>query len=183
MATLQTTSVSGNITGVNHFISQNGGMTDWQKISHCANAQDTNECNPVYSCGYIHIRTPLPADASATSIGWIPMCMEVVGYHTYSAERFHDFKAIINTTGDGNNTYYTPTIRSNRGNSVGGSIAAPVFYRSNSTYGGYRRTCLVLPKIGCCCTGYIWIRWNVNYGYRTDYAWATIGQAGTTAYW
>jgi hypothetical protein len=95
--------------------------------------------------------------------------LEVVGYHSYSGERWHDFKAIVNTTGDGNNTWYGSQIRVNTGNAA----SNPYVYRSTSTYGGYRRMCFAIGKISCCCTGNLWVRVWTNSGFRSQYAWAT----------
>jgi hypothetical protein len=167
MASLQGTSVSGEITGTSGVYKPGGAQTPWYRIQHCADATSTSICNPTYSCGWFHIRTPLPATNAASGIGWNPNILEVVGFHTYGGENYHDFKAITNNSGYGDNTWYGSQIRSNQGNS------APIVYQSTNNYGGLKRVCIALPKSGCCCQGWVWVRWTNNSGYRADFAWAT----------
>jgi len=59
----------------------------------------------------------------------------------------------------------------------------PLFYKSSNTYGGYKRLCISMQKIGCCCVGWSWIRWWGNStatGLWDNYAWATQGAANRT---
>ena len=144
--------------------------SEWVKLSHCVcpSSDGTSDCIG-NGRAFLHVRTPIPADATIGNIGWIPWMLEVTGYHTYSGERFHDFKAIVNTTGDGNNSFYGSQVRVNRGN----GNSQPYVYRSNSTYGGYRRLCFAVGKISCCCTGYLWVRAWFQLTHRTAYPWAT----------
>ena len=172
------TTVNGNFTSNTALIDGQSDMTEWQQLSHCVcpAADGTSDCIG-NGRAYLHVRTPWPADAPA-GVGWAPYMLEVVGYHSYSGERWHDFKAIVNTTGDGNNTWYGSQIRVNTGNAA----SNPYVYRSTSTYGGYRRMCFAIGKISCCCTGNLWVRIWTNSGFRSSYAWATTtGDDNSTA--
>jgi hypothetical protein len=141
-------------------------MTEWYNIYHCTN--DT-----VDSAGWIHIRTPIPADANA-GVGWIPYMLEVKGYHTYGGEYSGRWGAIVNTTGDGNNSWYGSQIKYNNSN------YSPYVYRSTNTYGGYTRMCFAMSKNGCCCNGWLWVRMNINNGFRNSYPWGKIGTTSQT---
>ena len=169
MAILQSTTVSGTVKGQSFLLDGQSDVSEWYQLNHCVcpASDGTSDCIG-NGRAYLHVRTPIPADAAA-GMGWNPYMLEVVGYHSYSGERFHDFKAIVNTTGDGNNTFGGSYIRVNSGNAA----SNPYVYRSNNTYGGYRRMCFAVGKISCCCTGRLWVRWWTNSGYRTNYAWAT----------
>jgi hypothetical protein len=183
MAILTTTSVNGIISATGGVFPQGDGMTPWYRLYHCADATSTAICNPVFSCGWLHIRTPIPADAGSGefsgsptgTVGWNPSVLEVMGFHTYSGEHTHNFRAIVNTRGDGSNTFDV-TIHSNVG-----SNSNPSVYRSNSTYGGKRRVCIAVNKIGCCCVGWIWVRWRANTFARADHPWATGANSSAAA--
>ena len=150
-------------TGI-HFPSGES-MTEWYNIYHC-----TGET--LDSAGWIHIRTPIPADA-AGGVGWTNYMLEVKGYHTYGGENAGQWQAIINTTGDGNNTFQH-VIRWNQG------TYSPFVYRSNSTYGGFRRMCFSMQKSGCCCNGWLWVRININHQFRESFPWGKIGTNSQT---
>ena len=174
MANLTSSTVSGNINATGGVYRQGGNQTPWYRLYHCADATSTSICNPTYSCGWFHIRTPLPATNEAGGIGWNPNIVEVVGFHTYSGENTHDFRAIVNNSGYADNAWFGSQIRSNQGNS------SPVVYQSTSNYGGLKRVCIAIPKSGCCCVGWVWVRWWNNSNYRADYAWA-YGANSTSA--
>jgi len=170
VASLTSSTVSGNITASGGVYKAGGNQSPWYRIQHCADATSTSICNPTYSCGWLHIRTPLPATNEAGGIGWNPNIVEVVGFHTYGGEYTHDFRAIANNSGYADNAWFGSQIRSNQNyGSTGGNL--PVVYQSTSNYGGLRRVCIALPKAGCCCQGWVWIRWWNNSGYRGDFAW------------
>jgi hypothetical protein len=178
LAQLQATSVNGTISASTGVWPAGEDFTPWYRLYHCADAENSTECGSLrYSCGWLHIRTPLPATAAA-GLGWSPMMVEVKGFHTYSGETTHDFKAIVNSTGDGNDSWYGSQVRVNIG-----SASTPFVYRSNGTYGGFRRTCIAVPKIGCCCVGWIWVRWGPNSGFRADFPWATVGVSNNRVYY
>jgi hypothetical protein len=169
MANLQATTVSGDVRGQSFLLDGQADMSEWYQLNHCVcpSSDGTSDCIG-NGRAFLHVRTPIPADAPA-GLGWNPYILEVVGYHTYSGEYFHDFKAVVNTTGDGNDSFYGSNIKTNKGNSG----SNPYVYRSSSTYGGYRRLCFAVGKISCCCTGNLWVRWWTNSGYRSNYPWAT----------
>jgi hypothetical protein len=161
MASLTDSTVSGLLqTNGVHFPSGES-MTEWYPGYHCA-ADPSN---------WMHIRTPIPADASA-GVGWIPYMLEFKGYHTYSGEYAGRWGAIVNTTGDGNNSWYGSQIKYNMGNYT------PYVYRSDNTYGGYRRMCFSVQKVSCCCNGWWWARVNMNHQFRASHPW---GQTGTNS--
>lgn len=163
----QTTAGKTTVTGA--VLPSQINSSEWIKLSHCVcPAPDgTSDCigngRP-----YLHVRTPIPADNAAGNIGWIPWLLEVTGYHTYSGERFHDFKAVVNNNGY-DDSFYGSQVRVNRGN----GNSQPYVYRSSSTYGGYRRLCFAVGKISCCCTGYLWVRAWYQLTHRISYPWAT----------
>ena len=176
MATLQeTTTTSLEAPGI--YI-EGSGMTQWYKFYHCLDAENTSLCNPTYSCNWIHIRTPIPANATASGIGWNPSMIQVIGFHTYSAELWHDYSFVINTTGDGNDNWYGSQIRVNKGNTE-----APVVYRSTNTYGGFQRVCITMRKYPCCCVGWYWVRFRNSgaAGYRNNFAWAQLARNSSAA--
>ena len=177
----QNTTINGNMLGSTAILDQQSDKTEWYQMNHCICPGDPapapSDCRGT-GLAYLHVRTPIPADASA-GMGWNPYMLEVVGYHTYSGEKFHDFKAVVNTTGDGNNTFYGSYIRVNRGNAG----SSPYVYRSANTYGGVRRMCFAVGKVSCCCTGNLWIKIWTNAGYRADYAWGSWHSNSNTAYW
>jgi hypothetical protein len=158
--------VNGRLTVTGVIKQQGEDISPWHYMSHCANGTDTT---PNYAGGRLHVRTPIRADNS--HIGWNPIIMEVRGYHTYSGEATHNFKAVLNTNGY-NNDWYGSQIKADSGyNSL------PLVYKSTNTYGGYHRVCFSVTKIGCCCTGHIWVRfWNNTVSAPYDYAWATEGR-------
>lgn len=172
MASLTNTSINGIIRARDGVYPAGSNVTPWYRIYHCADGTDTN---PVYAGGWLHIRTPLPATNAAPGMGWNPSIVEVVGFHTYDGGYTHDFKTVINSSGYSDNSWYSNTTV-NVGNTT------PYVYRSSGTYGSYQRVCIAVPKVGCCCVGWIWVRWWGNSGYRDNYAWATIGRANNTAY-
>ena len=182
MATLSSSTVAGNVSGASYILDSSTDMSEWYKLSHCiCDGSAYSDClGTGYS--YLHVRTPLPTKI-ADGMGWNPYIIEVVGYHTYSAECFHDFKAIVNTNGY-DDTFYGTQVRINR-SGAGGLMtpaSSPYVYESASTYGGKKRLCFAVRKIACCCTGYIWVRWWTNAGKRTDYSWATFHSNSQTSY-
>ena len=184
MASLQSSTISGNLTGANYILDNSTDMSEWYILSHCI--CDGSQISDCLGTGHpwLHVRTPLPTKI-ADGMGWNPYIIEVVGYHTYSAECFHDFKAIVNTNGY-DDTFYGSAVRINRSGAGGAMTPAssPYVYESSTTYGGKKRLCFAVRKISCCCTGYLWVRWWTNAGKRTDYSWATFhSNSGTTAYW
>lgn len=180
MADFQNTSSNAELTVNGYGVRQGGNsdVTPWKYLHHCANATSTSICNPTYACGRFHVRTPLPADTS--SMGWNPIVLHVVGYHSYSGERFSDWKALLNVDGS-NNNWYGSQIFSNRGNSSYPSD--PYVYRSNGTYGGKQRVCFAVNKLGCCCNGWIWVRWFHRSSFFNDHPWAQVGMADNTHAW
>lgn len=159
MASLTDTTINGDLTINGHTYRSGGDITPWYQLSHC----------PAYtltSTARLHIRTPLPADN--VSMGWNPIILEAVGYHSYSGEFVEDFKALLNTNGY-NNGWFGSQIMVN--DSLANS--QPYVYRSNNTYGGYTRVCLSVSQLYCCCTGNLWIRWWNGSGWFEDYPWAT----------
>lgn len=178
MATFRSTELN-NLVASGAVLDSQSANSEWIKLSHCVcpAADGTSDCIG-NGRAFLHVRTPIPADATIGNIGWNPYILEVVGYHTYSGERFHDFKAVVNTTGDGNNSWYGSQVRVNSGN----GNSQPFVYRSNSTYGGYRRLCFAVGKVSCCCTGYLWVKFWVQAGYRNHFPWATTtGDTNSTA--
>jgi hypothetical protein len=176
VASLQSSTVNGIINATTGVYAAGGNTSPWYRMYHCADATSTSICNPTYSCGWLHIRTPLPATQAAGGIGWNPNIVEVVGFHTYSGEVTHDFRAIVNNSGDANDSWFGSQIRSNQSNH-----SSAVVYQSSSAYGGFRRVCIALPKIGCCCVGWVWVRWWNNSGYRANFAWAVGANSSSAA--
>ncbi len=170
MAVLSSLSANGTLTA-SSIVNTAQDYTPWYRIYHCVDATDTSICNPVYSCGYSHVRTPLPADTNGPT--YIPTMLEVIGFHTYSGEYTHYFKSIINV--DTSNNFQANT-RINLGN----EDVAPRVYRSDGTYGGKRRVCFAMRKYGCCCVGWFWVRWRMNAGYFDDYAWGHAAYNNST---
>jgi hypothetical protein len=80
MAVLSSLSVNG-ILQANSIVSSAQEYTPWVRMYHCADADSTSICNPVYSCGWLHVRTPLPATSVVQNL---PSMLEVIGFHTYS---------------------------------------------------------------------------------------------------
>ena len=178
MATLQATNFTSTLQ-INGY-QQEGSQSDvtpWWYSSHCANADSTSECNPTYSCGWLHVRTPIRADT--TMIGWQPVILHVVGFHSYSGERMSDWKALLNVNGS-TNGWYGSQIMNDRGNGSSGP-AEPYVYRSANEYGGHQRVCFSIRKIGCCCTGWLWVRWYNRASFWNDHPWATKGMASQQA--
>jgi hypothetical protein len=177
VSTLQSiTNTAGGLKSTGNVWPAGSNQTPWYRLYHCADGTDTT---PAYAGGWLHIRTPYPATNAASGIGWNPNIVEVVGFHTYSGEYTHDFKAIVNNSGYSDNTWYGSQIKVNKGN----DSSTPVVYQSSSQYGGYQRVCIAVQKNGCCCVGWIWIRFWNNSGYWNSYPWATVGRASSTAYY
>jgi hypothetical protein len=185
MANLQATTVNGNFTANSGKVFDSGSaFTPWYKLSHCDCSSDPTGNSDCLGTGhpYLHVRTPIPADNTHSGIGWIPMMFEVVGYHTYSGERFHNHKWVVNIRGDNNGFSATQLSNQNNVNDAGNSIGWTGYnlYRSASSYGSKKRVVLVVPKVNCCCTGFLWVRWSVTQQYRNDHAWATQHFNSTT---
>lgn len=162
---------------------QNTGMdiTEWTQLYHCANASSTTVCNPVYACGYLHVRTPIPATVTHTAM-W-----QIMGYHSYSSEMWQDNKTIVRCNTSGVVGYQT--YESNNAANSGFTAASPYFYTSSSNYAGYsggstKRICFSINKYGCCCNGWLKIRLmggNMSQYWSIDgLGWGTIGGATQT---
>jgi len=176
MASLGNTIVDGNMEFQKVYHSY-GDYTPWQQFTNCANTTSTSICNPVYACTWLHIRTPLRLENNS-GLGWNPGIVECVGYHTYGGDYTHDYKWVYNINGyDG--SWYGNQLKINVGYNVTGGNA-PVMYRSSSYYNGYRRLCLAIKKVGCCCNGWVWVRWWKNASLWNDYPWATVGHNNET---
>lgn len=185
MANLQATTVNGNFTTDSGKVFDSGSsFTPWYKLNHCDCSSDPNGASDCLGTGhpYLHVRTPIPADNTHSGIGWLPMLFEVVGYHTYSGERFHNHKWVVNVRGDNNGFSATQLSNQNNVDNSGNSIGWTGYnlYRSASTYNSKKRIVLVVPKVSCCCTGFLWVRWSVSAQYRNDHAWATQHFNSTT---
>jgi hypothetical protein len=173
MATFNTdTTIAGDLTNSSAILDGQSDTTEWYQLNHCVcpAADGTSDCIG-NGRAFLHVRTPWPTEQSA--VGWAPYLLEVVGYHTYSGERFHDFKAIVNTAFDsgagGIGSFYGSYVRVNTGNAA----SQPYVYRSDNSYGGSRRMCFAIGKVSCCCTGNLWVRIWTNSGFRSNFAWAT----------
>ena len=166
MATFNNTTITGNMYSNSAVLDSFSDTTEWYRIDCC-----------VGSGSYIHVRTPWPANDA--SLGWIPYMLEVVGFGGGTANAYqYDFKAIVNTSGDGNNTWYGSQVK------VGNNIThAPYVYRSSSSYGGYSRMCFSIKRPYTTCPGggtYVWVKiWEYS-GYRTSYAWAVTSTSSST---
>lgn len=153
--------------GGNGLLQMNGSdITPWRYFSHCEDATTTTECNPLHSCQRLHIRTPIPLSTGA--ISYNPLILEVIGYHTYSGEHTSSWAALCDVRGSdgvfGSSMMWDHT--------AGTSYPSdPYIYASTNTYGGHKRLCFSVNKEGCCCTGYIWIRWRNYATYWDHYAW------------
>lgn len=167
MATLSSTTVNGTLKAAS-IVNTAQDYTPWYRISHCLNSDSSSICDPIWSCGYIHVRTPLPADYNS-GVTWTPSMLEVIGFHTYSGEYTHYFKAIVNVS---DTNTFAANVRINLGN----TDVAPRVYRSDSQYGGKNRVCFAMRKYPCCCVGWFWVRWRKNASFFDDYPW------GLTAY-
>lgn len=177
MANLVSSTFSGNLTGASFVLDGQSDMSEWYKLSHCICDGSANSDCLGTGYAYLHVRTPIPTKI-ADGMGWNPYILEVTGYHTYSGEYFHNFKAVVNTNGY-NDDFYGSNVVINRGNAA----SSPYVYESASTYGGKKRLCFAVGKVSCCCTGYLWVRWWTNAGKRTDYSWGTFHANSNTAYW
>lgn len=166
MATLQQTTINTGLKTTSFMRDTGSDISEWYKLSNCDCHSGVDGRSDCVGNGHpwLHVRTPWPADNTSIS-SWNPYIIEVVGFHSYSGEKFHDWKGVVNT--DNNNNFYGANVRSNTGND------SAHFYRSSNTYGGYRRLVVVVEKISCCCAGSLWIRARQNSGFRADYAWAT----------
>jgi len=178
MASLQSIALGGNPLNVTGGIfQQGGGCTPWTRLYHCGDCPSTADCNPTYSGGYLHIRTPIPCE-SYSSIRNVPFMFEIIAFHTYSGEYTSDFKFIINIDGSDN---LESSGRVNAGSY--GLSYEPYFYKSSSTYGGYKRLCFSVQKIGCCCVGWIWMRWwgdSTATNLWNHYSWGQTGAGNRT---
>ena len=136
MATFNNTTITGNMYSNSAVLDSFSDTTEWYRIDCC-----------VGSGSYIHVRTPWPANDA--SLGWIPYMLEVVGFGGGTANAYqYDFKAIVNTSGDGNNTWYGSQVK------VGNNIThEPYVYRSSSSYGGYSRMCFSIKWISVTVLG------------------------------
>lgn len=176
MASLQSISLGGNYISAGNIHQEGGGCTPWTRIWHCGDCPSTSDCNPTYSGGYLHLRTPIPCE-SYSAIRNVPFMIEITAFHTYSGELTTDCKAIINIDGSDN-------LESNvRVNVSYGLSFEPYFYKSSSSYGGYKRLCFSVQKIGCCCVGYLWVRWwggPTATSLWNNYSWGTVGAANRT---
>ena len=173
MATLQATTINGDLQASNGKVYDSGSsFTPWYKLNHCDCHSLIDGRSDCLGTGYpyLHVRTPIPADNTTSGIGWMPAMLELVGYHTYSGEKFHNHKWVLNTRGDNNG--FSATELSHQATSAGFSSSYNV-YRSASTYGGLKRVVMVMPKVACCCTGFLWVRWSISSQYRNHHAWAT----------
>lgn len=166
MAVLTDLSINGELRA-SSILNTGQDYTPWYRIYHCVDSTDTSICNPTYSCGYIHVRTPLPADYNS-GVTHIPSLLEVMGFHTYSGEYTHYFKAVVNVD-SGNN------FQANKRIDIGNEDVKARVYRSSSQYGGKNRVCFSMRKYPCCCVGWFWVRWRMNAGFFEDYPWATLG--------
>lgn len=171
MAVLTSLSSSGVIQA-SSIVNTAQDYTPWYRIYHCVDADSTSICNPTYSCGYCHVRTPIPADVNS-GVTNIPSMLEVIGFHTYSGEYTHYFKAVVNVN---ENNGFTANVRVNLGN----EDVAPRVYRSDNQYGGKNRVCFSMRKYGCCCVGWFWVRWRMNAGYYEDYPWGFSAYSDST---
>lgn len=141
-------------------------ITEWTAFTHCSTPDNAN---------FLHIRTPLISDtASSGNISaYRPVAIEIYGYHNYAAENFHDCTVVVNTPSNGS---FQANLRSDNNNHSSLTV-----YRSGSTYNGYNRVCLSVPKSTCCCVGALWIRFRWWNGLPTDnYAWGHTGTYNTT---
>ncbi len=175
MANLQATTVNGNVSATALLDSQ-ADISEWQQIGHCV--CDGSSISDCLGTGHpwLHVRTPWPVNSSA-GMGWNPYMLEVVGYHSYSGECFHDWVAVVNTNGYTEDGFYGSNIRINRSTTA----SDPYVYASANAYGGYKRMCFSMRKISCCCTGNFWVRVRQNgLAYRTQYPWATFHNASQT---
>ena len=178
MASLQSISLGGNSLNVTGGIRQiGGGCTPWTRLYHCGDCPSTSDCNPTYSGGYLHIRTPIPAEGF-TSIYSVPFIFELTAFHTYSGEYTHDFKYSM-FVGAGGTFFVSPA--SNAGSY--GLTYEPYFYKSTNTYGEYKRICFSIQKVGCCCVGWVWMRWWGNATITNlwnHFAWGQTGAGNRT---
>ena len=129
------------------------------------------------SDGFLHVRTPIPADASV--IGWNPIILEVLGgegvdSNNALADIHHEFKALLNTSAA--NDWYGSQIMNNSGTN-----STPFVYRSASTYGGKTRVCFAIPRKDPCANGNIWVRWWNKSDVHSDYAWGTTTSSSSTS--
>ncbi len=129
----------------------------------------TDHCTTPDGASYLHIRTSINADAA-----WAPKLIEVKGFHSYGAENYSDFRAVVNTNDTGTFGY---VIRANNGNTT------PVFYRTTNLYNGHRRVAFCVPKQGCCCVGRIWVKIYHGNGGKDDTPWDKTGTYNTSAAW
>lgn len=177
MANLVTTTVNGNVSATTILDTQSD-TSEWYKLGHCVcDGSAYSDCLGT-GYNYLHVRTPWPINSSA-GMGWNPYILEVVGYHTYSGERFHDWVAVVNTNGYTETGFYGSYVRINRSLTT----SDPYVYASSNNYGGYQRMCFSMLKVSCCCTGFFWVRVRQNGagGYRTQYPWATFHNNSQTA--
>jgi hypothetical protein len=169
MASFVSTTVTGNLTTTYGIRRVDSDMSNWYQFFHCADAPDVS---PSYAAGWIHVRTPIPATVSGGLIANIPVVIEVSGYHTYSGEYTHNFKLIITVnSGDTMNA----VVRGNLGNDNPSTQLRA--YQSSSLYGGTKRLCFAMPKMGCCCNGWFWVRFRGYSSFANSFPFATTGGA------
>jgi len=170
MAQLQTTQVNGllRVNGGMHR-SGNSDITEWHRFYHCVCPDTTTGPSDCRGTGlpFLHVRTPIPADVDG--IGWNPIILEVKGFHSYSGEYTHDWKALLNINGYNNAWFGSQIMNNNGAGSAGGS--EPYVYRSTNTYGGRQRVCFSMRKISCCCVGWYWVRWYNRSDHRNSFPW------------
>ena len=181
MANISSAALGGNSLAVSSGIVQTGGgCTPWMRLYHCGDCPSTADCNPTYSGGYLHVRTPIPCE-SYSAIRNNPLMLELMAFHTYSGEYTSDFKTVVNIDGSDNLEY---NVRVNAGSY--GLSYDPYFYKSSNTYGGYKRLCFSTQKVGCCCVGWLWVRWWGNataISLWNNYAWGQTGASQRTNTW
>jgi len=85
MATLQSMALGGNplnVTGGIH--QQGGGCTPWSRSYHCGDCPSTSDCNPTYSGGYLHYRTPIPCEGYSMNLYSISHQIHMVDINDYA---------------------------------------------------------------------------------------------------
>lgn len=173
MANLTSTTFNGNSLNVTGGIHQmGGGCTPWMRLWHCADCP-VNDCSPTYSAPYLHVRTPISLAGY-----YSPFMFEISSFHTYSGEYTLDSKTIISS--QYNYILHSKTFVKNGNIS---NVNMPYFYISDLVYGASKRMCFSINKVGCCCVGWLWVRWwgDTSITSQFDsYAWATRG--GTNFY-
>lgn len=179
MAYLTSLDTGGNPLTVNSGIYHTGGgASSWVRHLHCGNARpehDRSENNLYpYAGGYLHFRTPLPAEGSL--IRGQTFQFEIVGFHTYGGSYMYDTKDILHV--DGNDVFQVNYGSGAELTTYG--VPTRHFYVSHNTYGSYKRICVAIQKHGCCCVGWDWMR--VRGSASLNGAWQNYGW-GSTGGW